>query len=195
MFAWLTDATKNNWIFATTIISAVILVAGSGYALAKFIRHKFITRSGNAYNVTFGYGGYVKEEPQNIMLSIQAKTNISLGFICLSFEGDGDKPIIKGLYDLVSGRILNTPKPAYSIMGSTWFWKFEPPLQRPSVDLGLSVVANKQYNGTLRVDLSSDNPYRSVYDLPIIINEKQGHETYNGKGKYLGIVPFIKKRR
>jgi hypothetical protein len=188
ILALIAEQTQNNWIFWATIISVLILIVATIITVARFLHSKWIIRMGNAYNIYFHFSGLVNNEKQYILLSIKSKIVTNLKFICLSFEGQ-PKPSISGLFDCISGRILeDTPISIHSVINDAVIWKYDPPLEKPDISYSVAIIAKMPFNGILRVDLASQTPNRSIYDIPISINEKQ--VTYAGKGKYKGSVPI-----
>jgi len=175
---------QNIWIFWATITSATILVIGTLITLYKIVRHKWIIHH-NPLIILYLYTARPSIDTEYVLLQIQPKTKLSVEFMCLSFEGSGVKPIIKGLFYCISGRILKNDPIPISVIEDSWVWKCQPPLQEFDFGLAIAFIADKSFDGILKIDLSGVGIDRVIYSIPFKISDIK--ETHNGFGRKIEI--------
>jgi hypothetical protein len=170
---------NTDWGQIASIVSAIILVAGTLFALGRLAYRKWILRH-QPFEIDYLYTASSSPRAQYILIALRKRTKLNAKFMCLSFGGQGEKPTIKGLYNCISGKILeDNPIPAHSIANGNWYWQNQPMLQQSNISLALAFIANKPFDGFVRVDLDCDETGRIIYDVPFKITEVK--ETYSGK--------------
>lgn len=186
MFAWLTQETQSLWTFITVIVTFLIMITGIVYHWSKRSRRKYNLRH-QPFEGLYWYTAASSPRNQDILLSLQMKTRITIEFMTLSFEGQGTKPIIKGLYNCVSGRILkDTPISVNSIIDGSWICQNQPTFQQSDIGLAVEFIAEEPFDGVLKFDLKCDEVDRIIYDIPFKVTEVM--ELYNGKLRKVSLL-------
>ena len=181
MFALLAEKTQNNWIFATTVISAAILVGGTLITAFKICHRKWILRH-KPFVVLYDYSASCSKDKQYLLLAIKMKTKQVIEYFSLRFDGNGEKPIIITLHNCISGVILkDRPIPFLSNIDGNWCWENQPTFQQSDISLAVEFITTKQFDGFLKIDLKCDKVDRIIYEIPFKITDTKTH--YNGFGE------------
>jgi len=174
------NMTGTDWGIVASVISAIILVVGTLLTFGKRVYHKWVLLR-NPLNIIYEYSAPISPNDHKIGLSMLKKTRLTINFLCLSFEGQEEKPIIKGVYNYTSGRILtDNPLPVHSKVEDSWILQDQPALRQSDISLAVGFIAEKPFDGILRIDLKCDEVDRIIYNIHVKIMEKEEHRS--GKG-------------
>jgi hypothetical protein len=153
--------THTDWGYWASIVSAIILVAGTIWAVSKWICR--IKQLRNPFDVYYKskkdkyMSTLASSDTQSVQITLQIKTEVIVEHVSLKFDGEGTVPSIDSLWDWNFGDFSDDPNKdpnifIHPVKDGTWYWKYISQFRRfkgKEVKIGIRYKAPAKFAGNL----------------------------------------------
>jgi len=166
----------TDWGIIASIISAAILIAGTLYAVFRWGIRKIQIK--NPYDVYYepeidaikhNMIVNASRDSKYLQVTLRVKTEVNVERVSLKFEGVGEIPQIKNLYDWNWGLGITDPSIfTFPVADGSWYWRYNSPIRRfrnSRIKIGIRYIAINSFSGELKIGFTAapgESRYKSL---------------------------------